>query len=206
LRFIAGLTTQDERSQGTITVDNDIPITQQIAYMAQTDCLLPWLNAHENIMLGFKLRGQTGLARKSAAKEAHLLMEKVGLKHAASLYPAQLSGGMRQRVALVRTLIENQPIILMDEPFSALDAVTRYRLQNLAATLLKNKTVLFITHDPLEALRLADEIYVMHGAPATLQLTVKLTSPTPRDPSHDEIIHWQTKLFNQLLHATNEAA
>lgn len=105
---------------------------------------------------------------------------------------------MRQRVALVRTLMENKPIILMDEPFSAVDAITRYKLQELAVHLLKDKTVLFITHDPMESLRLADKIYIMHHQPAQLKLVAQLASHAPRALNHPELMQLQAQLFHEL--------
>ncbi|MDF4796487.1 ATP-binding cassette domain-containing protein, partial [Vibrio parahaemolyticus] len=94
--------------------------------------------------------------------------------------PAQLSGGMRQRVALARTLMQDKPLVLMDEPFSALDAVTRHKLQTLSAELLKDKTVVLITHDPQEAVRLAHQLYVLQGSPAQTQHLVVPDSKPPR--------------------------
>ena len=108
---------------------------------------------------------------------------------------------MRQRVTLVRTLLEDKPIVLMDEPFSALDAITRFQLQTLAAELLKNRTVFLVTHDPLEALRLADEIYILSGKPATLHLAARLTTSTPRDPANPEFLDYQATLFHDLTRA-----
>jgi len=94
--------------------------------------------------------------------------------------PAQLSGGMRQRVALARTLMQDKPLVLMDEPFSALDAVTRHKLQTLSAELLKDKTVVLITHDPQEAVRLAHQLYVLQGTPAQAQHLVVPDAKPPR--------------------------
>src|SRR3990167_3228776 len=119
------------------------------------------------------------------------------------LYPHQLSGGMRQRVALVRTLMEEKPIILMDEPFSALDAITRYKLQALAVDLLKEKTVFFITHDPSEALRLAHIIYIMQGRPAFLKPVAHLSSAIPRELTDPETSKLQTDLFHQLANMSD---
>lgn len=197
LRMIAHLTTH----HGDIVADNGIPVSTQVAYMAQTDLLLPWMNVLDNTLLGFKLKNKKRKEKSEQEEKAKLLLEKVGLNKSLTLYPHQLSGGMRQRVALVRTLMENKPIILMDEPFSALDAITRYKLQALAAELLKNKTVIFITHDPLEALRLANEIYVMQGRPATIKSIAELNSATPRDMSDPYIIALQTLLFAELTQA-----
>ena len=137
-------------------------------------------------------------------EQAISLLQKVGLKHALHLYPHQLSGGMRQRVALVRTLMENKPVILMDEPFSALDAITRYQLQDLASELLQNKTVLFVTHDPNEALKLSHEIFIMQGRPATLKSIITLTSKIPRELFDEKMIKLQSSLFHELTKAADE--
>jgi putative hydroxymethylpyrimidine transport system ATP-binding protein len=199
LRMIAGLNSQDEITSGTVQANNGMPVHQQIAYMAQTDLLLPWLTVLDNILLGFKLRHEKQLLADKI-NQAKILLKKVGLADAVNLYPKQLSGGMRQRAALIRTLIEDKPIILMDEPFSAVDAITRYKLQDLSAELLKTKTVLFVTHDPLEALRLANKIYVMKKQD-NLQLVADLKSPAPRSIANDEVMTLQNELYQQLKHA-----
>lgn len=206
LRMIAGLITSKETCEGSIDADNHLPLDQQIAYMAQTDLLLPWLTALENAALKLKLRPCSRAEREQQLDKAKLLLEKVGLGKAMHLFPSQLSGGMRQRVALVRTLMENKPVVLMDEPFSALDAITRYKLQELAARLLQDKTVLFITHDPGEALRLANEIYIMQGKPAAIKLITKLTTAAPRELTNPEIIKLQALLFQELSQAAGEFA
>ncbi|MDO4644060.1 MAG: ABC transporter ATP-binding protein [Cardiobacteriaceae bacterium] len=140
-----------------------IPYTGKItcsspSLMAQHDDLLPWLDVKKNVTLGARLRGE-----KANDKQATQLLEKVGLDAHIHKRPEQLSGGQRQRVALARTLYEKRDLLLMDEPFSAVDAVTRYQLQNLALKLLRNKTVIMITHDPAEALHLADYLYILHN-------------------------------------------
>ena len=205
LRLIAGLTTPAENSQITLHINNNrvTSHSHQIAYMAQTDLLLPWLTTLENVTLKLKLRGKQ--QPSSEIEKAKILLEKVGLLEAIALYPHQLSGGMRQRAALARTLLEEKPIILMDEPFSALDAITRHTLQNLAADLLKEKTVFFITHDPIEALRLAHRIYIMQGHPAKLKLITHLTSPAPRELSDPEVTRLQSVLFNELIEASKKS-
>ncbi|MDF2867092.1 MAG: transporter, partial [Gammaproteobacteria bacterium] len=167
LRLITGLIAPQAHSQteltGTVVASDAKPLANRIAYLAQSDSLLPWLTALENVVIGAKLRGS-----KPDLARAKYLLGQVGLENAMLLKPQELSGGMRQRVALARTLFENRPIVLMDEPFAALDTITRIKLQELAATLLENSTVLLVTHDPLEALRLGHHIYVMAGQPATL--------------------------------------
>jgi len=164
--------------------------------MAQSDLLLPWLTVLDNVLLKLKLRPIANHAQE-ITRAKHLL-KKVGLENFMHFYPKELSGGMRQRVALVRTLMEDHPIILMDEPFSALDAITRYKLQALTVSLLKNKTVIFITHDPLEALRLANEIYILQGTPATLKKVVHLQSATPREFDDPIVLEWQSTLYQSL--------
>lgn len=175
LRLIAGL---GPRAAGTVVQlgDNGDP-RGDIAYMAQTDLLLPWLTAIENVALGARLRGE-----RTDMQRARALLDRVGLLDRAGDRPAALSGGMRQRVALARTLMEDRPIVLMDEPFAALDAITRGRLQALAAELLAGRTVVLVTHDPLEALRLGHRIHVMAGRPAQLDEALELPGTPPRDP------------------------
>jgi len=196
LRLIAGLITSNSGS--TEVFSGEIGGNKNIVYMAQQDCLLPWLTALDNALLGPKLRGEK---LEFPRQQAKALLAQVGLASAENKYPRQLSLGMRQRVALVRTLLEDKPVVLMDEPFSALDAITRFQLQTLAAELLKNRTVLLVTHDPVEALRLADDIYILSGQPATLHLAVGLTTPAPRDPAAPEFIQYQATLFHELTEA-----
>lgn len=192
LRLIAGLVATDDTTnfRGKITSVN------QIAYMAQTDLLLPWLNALDNALLGYRLRNKVTTACISRAKNLFAQME---LTHAENKLPRELSGGMRQRVALIRTLLEDRPIVLMDEPFSHLDAITRFQLQNLTVAFLRGKTVLLVTHDPMEALRIADDIIVLGGGPAKITSTLCLTTPTPRKLNDAEILQYQEELFAELL-------
>lgn len=201
LRLIANLSSPGTILHADIQCDNEIALTKQIAYMAQTDLLLPWLSVLDNVLIGTRLRPCSSIDRTNTKKYAKELLAMVGLQDAEALLPHSLSGGMRQRTALVRTIIENKPVILMDEPFSALDVITKLKLQNLAAELLHGRTILFVTHDPLEALRLADDIYIMSGKPAVLHAPLKLDSPTPRDPGDSELITLQKKLFDELSKA-----
>ncbi len=205
LRIIANLVSANHLSQGkdhtnaSISSDNLIPVCEQISYIAQTDLLLPWLNVIDNVLLGFRLRKtnrKTLSAQQSLAKN---LLKEVGLEQAIHMHPHQLSGGMKQRIALVRTFIEGKPIVLMDEPFSSLDTINRFHLQDLTANLLHKKTILLVTHDPLEALRLADHIYIMSGNPAMLSSFLTLNSQTPRDPSSEEMITLYSSLLQRLL-------
>ena len=183
LRYLANLLKDTAYWQGEVTT---LPLGNSkhaIAYMAQEDLLMPWLSALDNVMLSTQFGSMPSRIKKTQWQfdKAHSLLQKVGLGNKANHLPEQLSGGMRQRVALARTLMQDQPVVLMDEPFSALDAVTRYRLQNLAYQLLQDKTVVLITHDPQEAIRLANQLYIMQGRPAFAELLVAPTSPTPRN-------------------------
>ncbi|WP_138933036.1 ABC transporter ATP-binding protein [Roseovarius arcticus] len=156
LRLIAGIA--DEAAlTGTLTASDGAPLTGRVALMAQSDLLLPWLSVLDNVMLGARLRGTDPQSERAAA-----LLEQVGLIEHAAKPPAQLSGGQRQRAALARTLMEDRPIVLLDEPFSALDARTRAQVQDLTAQLLNHHTVLMVTHDPSEAARLGEAILILN--------------------------------------------
>ncbi len=191
LRLLAGLAPVDEGT--TVVCDDGGPVAGRAAYMAQQDLLLPWLTVLENVTLGSRLRS----ARLERGRAIELL-ERVGLADRSEDLPASLSGGMRQRVALARTLMEDRPIVLMDEPFSALDAITRLRLQSLAAELLRDRTVLLVTHDPLEALRLGDRIHVMAGQPARLDEALVPPGSPPRDPTDPNLLAQQAELLERL--------
>ncbi|MFT6654700.1 MAG: putative hydroxymethylpyrimidine transport system ATP-binding protein [Marinomonas primoryensis] len=181
LRYLAGLLDQQIEWSGELQIEPaNRALKDQIAYMAQQDLLMPWLSVLDNVLLSSKFGARGDSVAHDQKVQALALLEKVGLADHANRLPQQLSGGMRQRVALARTLMQNKPVVLMDEPFSALDAVTRYRLQDLACTLLQDKTVVLITHDPQEAIRLAHHIYIMQGSPSTTAFLTTLESSTPR--------------------------
>lgn len=190
LRIIAGL---ESPASGTVTATDNQPLSHRIAYMGQQDLLLPWARAVDNVMLGATLRG----TRKNPDLAMHLLA-RVGLTARARALPAELSGGERQRVAIARTLYEQRPIVLMDEPFSALDAITRARIQNLAAELLAGCTVLLITHDPQEACRLGHQLLVLSGSPAQLSAPITVPGNPPRALDDAELLHTQGHLLRQL--------
>ncbi|KNH10530.1 ABC transporter ATP-binding protein [Vibrio cyclitrophicus] len=181
LRYLAGLLDDKVEWQGTLATSDELPLTDRIAYMAQQDLLLPWLSVIDNVCLSHRFQNSADKHKNIEHKNQALeLLISVGLADYADAMPDQLSGGMRQRVALARTLMQDKPVVLMDEPFSALDAVTRHKLQSLACELLRGKTVVLITHDPQEAVRLADNLYVLQGTPASAHsLSVPHTS-TPR--------------------------
>lgn len=184
---------------GTITAGDGRPLSGRIAYMAQDDLLLPWLSVIDNVVLGDRLRG-----RRPDRDRARALLQRVGLGSAVEARPAALSGGMRQRTALARTLMENRPVVLMDEPFAALDAITRFRLQALAAGMLAGRTVLLITHDPFEALRLGHRVLVMTGRPARLEEVLRLTTPMPRDPAAPDLAKQHAAMLERLAAASGD--
>jgi putative hydroxymethylpyrimidine transport system ATP-binding protein len=196
LRLIAGLA---HGAKGSVTDDQARPVSGRIAYMAQQDLLLPWCSVLGNLLLGARLRGEpTGGAVEARARK---LLVRVRLAESAPARPAQLSGGMRQRAALARTLMEQRPVVLMDEPFSALDAITRYEIQALAAGLLAGRTVLLVTHDPLEALRLGHRVHVMAGRPARLDAALEPPGDPPRDPADPVLLAHQAELLKRLAQA-----
>ena len=201
LRLILGLEEPGQRTDGgdTVTCSDGLPLAGRAAFMAQTDLLLPWLTALDNVNLGRRLRG----ARDGGEIEARALLDRVGLAANAGDRPATLSGGMRQRVALARTLMEDRPVVLMDEPFSALDAITRIKLQNLAAELLRDRTVLLVTHDPLEALRLGHRIHVMAGRPALLDEALEPAGTPPRNVDDRKLLEMQGDLLRRLAEASS---
>ncbi|MCA0248854.1 MAG: ABC transporter ATP-binding protein [Proteobacteria bacterium] len=168
-----------------------------LAYMAQQDRLLPWLGVLDNVLLGYRLRGDEA-ARRAAEPHARTLLTEVGLGDRLNALPRTLSGGMRQRVALARTLCENRPVILMDEPFAQLDAVTRLDLQDLAVRLLAGRTAVLVTHDPLEALRVGHEVRVLYGSPFTVGPAIVPPGPMPRDPADPALLALQARLIRDL--------
>lgn len=155
LRLLAGLEAHVDFT-GSIEASDTQPLEGRVALMAQDDLLFPWASVLKNVCTGARLRGTV-----PDMSFARSLLTRVGLSDHVDKKPAQLSGGQRQRAALARTLMEDRPVILLDEPFSALDAKTRSQMQDLAVELLDGKTVLLVTHDPGEAARLGHKIAVL---------------------------------------------
>ena len=166
-----------------------------VALMAQSDLLLPWLDVSENVLLGHRLRKAVTAAARARARD---LIDRVGLSDVAGHRPASLSGGMRQRAALARTLMEERPVVLMDEPFSALDAITRHKMQALAADLLRGKTVLLVTHSPAEALRLGHAVFVLEGRPVRARRLEAPIGPIPRPADDPALLATQARLLSAL--------
>ncbi|EFM21661.1 ABC transporter ATP-binding protein [Pantoea eucalypti] len=188
MRVIAGLTPP---SSGQISGSDGLPLTGRIAWMGQQDLLYPWLTIEQNVCLASRLKGE-----KADRDWAQYLLARVGLSQSARARPATLSGGMRQRAALARTLYTRQPVVLMDEPFSALDALTRHEIQMLAAEVLVGHTVLLITHDAAEACRLSHHLLVI-GA-AGIEASPPLQGLPPRAAEDAGLIRSQAALLKQL--------
>ncbi|WP_261818151.1 ABC transporter ATP-binding protein [Vibrio gallicus] len=203
LRLMAGLLSDHASWSGDIKFGIEGQhLSQHIAYMAQQDLLMPWLTVLENVCFSDRFGVGASLSNDERTRQASELLFKVGLAGKEGYYPRQLSGGMKQRVALARTLMQDKPVVLMDEPFSALDAVNRYRLQNLANEMLTDKTVVLITHDPQEALRLSDRVYLMESTPVTMTSIALPDSPTPR-PLDAQLAQLQQRII-ELLGGENE--
>ena len=184
LRLLAGLPTGVE-FRGRVE-------TAPSALMGQDPGLFPWLSVAQNVGLGARLRGEAADGARISG-----LVAAVGLAGLEDRLPAQLSGGQRQRVALARTLAEDRPLVLLDEPFSALDVALRLQIGEMAARLLSGRTVLMVTHDPAEAARLGDRILVL--TPAGLTAHPAPPGPVPRRHDAPEVLAAQAALTRQLL-------
>ncbi len=190
LKLIAGID-QIASFQGTIKCNNGKSLAGQVSYMAQDDLLLPWATVRQNINLGKRLRSEP----EDRTKTDHIITA-VGLSGHVNKYPSMLSGGERQRVALARTLIEDRPVVLLDEPFSALDVRTRADMQELAARHFQDRAVLLVTHDPNEAVRLCGSIYCLHGQ--KLQKSAHLEPPFPKMLDDKDLFTLQSELLTQI--------
>ena len=178
--LIAGLMLPTE---GDVTIDGASVIDRpgQVGYMLQKDLLLPWRTIEDNIILGQTLHGAS---KCNALALAAPLIERCGLSGFEHHRPHQLSGGMRQRAALLRTLLTGKDVLLLDEPFGALDAITRLQLQMLLIDVWQEmcKTILFVTHDVDEALLLSDEILLLSARPGRVVRRFFVDLPRPRTP------------------------
>lgn len=154
----------------------------RVGYMLQKDMLLPWRTILDNIILGMEVKH---IPRNDAVQKALPLMAKYGLNGFEKHYPGELSGGMRQRAALLRTILYDSDIILLDEPFGALDAQTRIKMQNWLLQIWRDfkKTVLFVTHDIDEAIYLADQILVFSPRPGYVREIIDVNMDRPRQTS-----------------------
>lgn len=199
IRILAGL---EDASQGAVLLDGqpvDGPGPDR-GMVFQGYTLFPWLTVKKNVMFGLEVSGRGGLPEQ----EAMQWIDLVGLTKFANHYPHQLSGGMKQRVAIARALANQPRILLMDEPFGALDAQTRAKMQSYLQEIWKNIdiTILFITHDLEEAIYLADRILVLKAHPGEVQEVIEVAVPQPRHPDQFASLEFQAtkRRLEALIH------
>jgi ABC-type nitrate/sulfonate/bicarbonate transport system ATPase subunit len=180
LNIVCGLMEPDS---GEVLLDGQevADRTGLLGYMLQKDLLLPWRKVLDNVILGPEI---SGLSRKEAREEALGLLPLFGLEGFEQSYPGTLSGGMRQRAALLRTFLCRKDVMLLDEPFGALDALTRRQLQQWLLDVWRRfgQTIIFVTHDVDEAIYLADRVYVMTPRPGRMKLELDVSLSRPRRP------------------------
>lgn len=196
LSLISGLL---KPSSGTVLIDGSTPNPRkpQCGYMFQKDNLLPWRNIEKNIFLGLEIQGKN---TKENREKAMKLLNKYGLGEFKKKRPDELSGGMRQRVALIRTLALDPSILLLDEPFSALDYQTRLSVCDDVANIIKQekKTAILVTHDLQEAISMSDKIFVLSSRPAKLKAVYVLKFDKNLKPFEKRNLPEAETLFNQL--------
>ena len=196
LRIVAGL----EQATGGNVLYRQAPVTKptaQIGMVFQEYSLLPWRTVRDNVVLGLEF---AGLDKNTCTSKGAEYLEMVGLTEFAQAYPHELSGGMRQRVAIARAMAVEPDVLLMDEPFGALDAHTRILLQRELLRVWENhkKTVLFVTHSVDEAIYLADKIVVMSKRPGVVREEITVTLPRPRDRAVPEYGQLYAKILQML--------
>lgn len=157
-----------------------------VGYMPQKDLLLPWRTVLDNAVLGMEV---AGISKRAAIGKARLLLEEFGLGDVELAYPHTLSGGMRQRLAFLRTVLYQKNVLLLDEPFGALDALTRSSMHDWLLKIWErmHQTILFVTHDVEEAVLLSDRVYVMSRRPGFIKAEIQINLPRPRH--HDLIVN-----------------
>ncbi len=195
LRILAGLLDPDE---GRVSIGEGERDSVATAYLPQRDTLLPWRTALDNAVLASEIEGRPLAEARAKAVE---LFEHFGLSGFERLYPSQLSGGMRQRLALIRTFLAHRDILLLDEPLGALDPLTRATLQDwlLSVWTELRKTILLVTHDVEEALLFSDRVLVLTERPASLARDLCVELPRPRDRASAELAGTKGRLLDLLL-------
>jgi NitT/TauT family transport system ATP-binding protein len=179
LRIIAGLT---EPTQGAVewTAAAKTENENRLGFVFQEPTLMPWANVSNNVLLPLKLKG---VAAEQASKRVAAALDRVGLQKFGTAYPRELSGGMRMRVSIARALVTEPELLLMDEPFAALDEITRFKLNNdlLQVWQALRTTVVFVTHSVFESVYLSSRIVVMAARPGRVFTEVAIDAPYPRD-------------------------
>jgi NitT/TauT family transport system ATP-binding protein len=203
LNIIAGLVPLQE---GRVAVSGSPPAEgrSDVAYMLARDSLLPWKSALENAEFGAKMRNVDAERRRETARR---LLSDVGLAGFEDRYPKELSHGMRQRVALARTFCLDAPLLLMDEPFGALDAQTKLQLEEVLLSLwtAERRTVIFITHDLSEAVALSDRVLVMRARPGAIIADIPIDLPRPRSVRKLQRTARYHELYSQIWSKLEEA-
>lgn len=196
LNLVAGF---ERPSTGMITIDGKIVVEPSSSYVTifQNYGLLPWRTVQKNVELGLEPKKISRIERKRIAEE---YIELVGLTKFAKHHPAQLSGGMQQRVAIARALAVDPEIIFMDEPFGALDAMTRMNMQDEISNIWekKKKTILFVTHDIEESVFLADRIVVMTPYPGRIKSIINVPLPRKRDRTDADFLKIRDRVFEEF--------
>ena len=179
LRIIAGL---DAPSTGSVTVDARAQSSRGIGFVFQEPTLMPWASVRDNVRLPLRLTGDASPASLARVDD---LLARVGLAEFAAAYPRELSGGMKMRASLARALVTDPDILLLDEPFAALDEITRFRLNNDLLTLWRDlrKTVVFVTHSVFESVFLSQRVVVLTARPGRIFAERQIDAPEPRDES-----------------------
>ncbi|MGI8729531.1 MAG: ABC transporter ATP-binding protein [Solirubrobacteraceae bacterium] len=192
-----GKTTLLELICGLIEPDAGTIDARPAALMAQRDLLLPWAGAVDNAALALRV---AGVERAQARAQAAALLDDFGLGGFERARPHELSGGMRQRVALARTLLAGRPVVCLDEPFASLDALTRLQMQDwLAAALAADRrTVVLVTHDVEEAIVLADRVAVLSPRPGRVVATLAVDVPRPRERTAPELVALRARALEEL--------
>lgn len=203
LGIVAGLL---KPTGGSVLVDGERPkeLLGSVGYMPQRDSLMPWRTVLGNTALGLEL---SGVKRKEARERARAEFERFGLAGFEDRWPGELSGGMRQRAALLRTFLAGRDLMLLDEPFSSLDALTREEMRRWLLDLWSRDrpTIVLVTHDVEEAIFLSDRVHVMSGRPGAVALTVDVDLDRPRDPAIALSPEFQ-ELRREVLGPLREAA
>lgn len=197
LRMIAGF---HQPTSGSILVNGE-PVagpSPDRGMVFQNAALFPWLTAERNITFGQRA---AGVSKAEAAKQAEALLDLVGIPQAAGRYPHELSGGMAQRVAIARALAVDPSTLLMDEPFGALDELTRDAMQDELLRIwgVDRKTVVFVTHSISEAVYLSDRVIVMTPHPGQVRADIRIELPRPRDRASDQFVQYEREIYDAIF-------